>query len=111
MEPIYITHPYEPPSYVYRIFAEDGLLLYIGSTLDLPTRLQRHSYGAKWFPLAHRVELEEFESREAALVAEREAVRRENPAGNAKWTKRHRGGAPAVRDPRLAERGIPDAAR
>ncbi|MEW5810236.1 MAG: GIY-YIG nuclease family protein [Actinomycetota bacterium] len=105
MEPIYITHPYHAPTYVYRIFTEDGLLLYIGSTRNLPNRLEDHRHTA-WFSLAHRVETEAFDTDYAARVAESEAIARENPAANVVGTRRNCGRGASSVDQRLIERGI-----
>lgn len=103
IEPIYITHPFRLPSYVYRIYAEDGLLLYVGSTRNLPNRLEQHSH-AKWFRLAYKVELDEYASEVEARSAERAAIRDECPAANVVWTDRNSGRGASGLDPRIAER-------
>ncbi len=105
---ILITHPFIRPYYVYRVYAEDGLLLYIGSSNDVPLRLENHSRQAHWFPLAYRATLEMFPSRESAVDAERKAVKEEKPVGNGTWTHRHRGQHGASVDPILIARGIPE---
>lgn len=67
---------------LYRFFAGDGKLLYIGITLDVETRWQKHAAEAQWWHLQARSELEWFDSRGAAELAERAAVKAEKPLFN-----------------------------
>lgn len=67
---------------LYRHFADDGGLLYVGISLSWPARTKAHVYGSRWFDQVARVEIERFPTREAALEAEREAIRREKPKFN-----------------------------
>lgn len=102
MEPIFIRHPYTPPAFVYRVYAEDGELLYVGSTGCVQTRLNDHAVQRQpWFPLAHRVEVEQLSTRQAARDVERAAIIAEKPIGNTKNTERDRANRPALVHPRL----------
>lgn len=67
---------------LYRHFADDGSLLYVGISLSWPARTKAHVRGSRWFDQVAKVEIERFPSREAALEAEREAIGRERPKFN-----------------------------
>lgn len=67
---------------LYRHFADDGTLLYVGISLSWPARTKQHSRGSQWFAQVARVEIEHFPTREAAIEAEFEAIKRERPQFN-----------------------------
>lgn len=67
---------------LYRHFADDGRLLYVGISLSWPARTKAHSATSRWFDQVARVEIEQFETRDDALNAEREAIIRERPEFN-----------------------------
>lgn len=67
---------------LYRHFASDGSLLYIGISLSWPERTKAHAQKSRWFDLVARVEIENYPDRDAALKAEREAIQREKPKFN-----------------------------
>lgn len=67
---------------LYRHFAADGSLLYVGISLSWPQRTRSHARHARWFEEVARVEIEHFPTREAALGAEREAIKSEKPRFN-----------------------------
>lgn len=67
---------------LYRHFDADGELLYIGISLSWPVRTKAHAGSSRWFDRVARVEIEQFETREAALDAEREAIKAEKPKFN-----------------------------
>lgn len=67
---------------LYRHFADNGSLLYVGISLSWPARTKAHASGSRWFDQVTKVEIEHFPTREAALDAEREAIKRERPAFN-----------------------------
>lgn len=67
---------------LYRHFGNDGSLLYVGISLSWPSRTKAHAHGSRWFDQVARVEIEQFATREAALEAEREAIKREKPKFN-----------------------------
>ena len=70
------------PTSLYRHFAADGTLLYVGISLSWPARTKAHAHNSRWFERVARVEIEHFATREAALIAEREAIKREKPRFN-----------------------------
>lgn len=70
------------PGYVYRLYSDNGSLLYIGCTWNVARRVRAHkrnsrfghliaSHDAVWYPI-----------RDEALVAEREAIAAERPPFN-----------------------------
>ncbi len=66
--------------WLYRIWAHDDRLVYVGVTRNLQARMRRHreTYGEA----VHRVTYEQHSSREAVLEAERIAIATEHPAFN-----------------------------
>jgi predicted GIY-YIG superfamily endonuclease len=85
---------------LYRFFATDGTLLYVGITADLVRRWQTHSTESGWWHLQARHSVEWYPTRHEAEAAERKAIRAEHPVWNVKHTgaagqyKPHRGLAP-----------------
>lgn len=69
------------PHAVYRLFAEDGALLYVGCTLNPAKRLIGHK-RAPWWGEVHRTELAWFDNRLYALVEETRAIQSEGPRHN-----------------------------
>jgi transcriptional regulator with XRE-family HTH domain len=67
---------------VYRHFAADGTLLYVGASHDPTRRLYEHKCRTDWAGEVARTIVDWFDSREAALEAERKAIRSERPAHN-----------------------------
>lgn len=76
------------PTVLYRFFGFDDSLLYVGITHRLNERLSEHKRAKPWAEVA-RITLEHFDSREAALFAEGEAIRSELPAWNVVHSHRH----------------------
>lgn len=66
--------------HLYRLWAEDDRLLYVGVSTRLRARLRSHR--RKLGDLIHRVTWEEHPDAVAMLAAEREAIREEYPALN-----------------------------
>lgn len=67
---------------LYRHFAGDGTLLYVGISLSWPARTKAHAGGSRWFDQVAKVEIEWFDTREAAIESEREAIKHERPRFN-----------------------------
>ncbi len=67
---------------LYRHFDDAGALLYIGVSLNSINRLSQHQNGSHWFEKIARVEIEQFDSRPAALEAETNAIASEQPLHN-----------------------------
>ena len=67
---------------LYRFFAADDTLLYVGITSSPPQRFKAHKREKEWWSDIARIELEHLESRKALERAEREAIEREKPKHN-----------------------------
>lgn len=84
-----------PPSYfhkphvVYRFFAADGALLYIGATSDLKSRTATHRTKTPWFGEVASVETENHPDRWRATSAERDAIESERPRYNFNHNRGH----------------------
>lgn len=66
--------------HVYRLWAADGRLLYVGSSMALRARLKRHR--DKWGDLIASVTWDEYDDARSMLDAERLAIQSELPALN-----------------------------
>lgn len=66
---------------LYRHFDAAGGLLYVGISKDAGRRISEHS-KSDWFDAVERVEVEFYPTRDAALAAEKTAIRTERPAHN-----------------------------
>lgn len=69
-------------AHLYRHFAEDGTLLYVGVSLSAVQRIGQHRSKAGWFSDIARVGIERFETMEQALKAESLAIKMEKPLHN-----------------------------
>lgn len=76
------------PTDVYRLYDEQGRLLYIGISGNLPQRLMLHSRDKEWWPRVSRAEAEEHPTRRAAFDAEYAAILSEAPLFNTPPKKR-----------------------
>jgi hypothetical protein len=100
------------PHTVYRAFAANGDLLYIGIASDPETRFICHEAFTPWWPDVADTTLEEFASDWEAEVAEKAAILAEVPfhnvSSNHRWHTKWRPAPPsqAARDAidRLGER-------
>lgn len=72
----------EAPTALYRLFDGDGVLLYVGITDGVKARFAQHAATKPWWPEVARKTVEWHPTREAAAVAEAQAIRAENPARN-----------------------------
>jgi hypothetical protein len=70
------------PTALYRFFGADDVLLYVGITKDLGTRLKSHNREKDWFREVSYIRLEHFDSRAEAEQAEILAIRTECPVWN-----------------------------
>lgn len=69
-------------AYVYRVTNSDGVLLYIGSSLDVRGRLLMHRKIAPWWCEGLRVTVQGFDSLAEARQAEAYAIVTEHPRWN-----------------------------
>jgi predicted GIY-YIG superfamily endonuclease len=67
---------------LYRFYNGDDVLLYVGITNDLDTRIRQHTSGKPWWPAVQRRSVEWFESRVEAEGAEIVAIKTEYPLHN-----------------------------
>lgn len=67
---------------LYRHFDRKGKLLYVGISLSAIIRLGSHMVGSSWADEIDTVRVQNFETRELALSAERIAIQREAPKYN-----------------------------
>lgn len=85
---------------LYRAFAADGSLLYVGISFSALERLRQHRSDSAWFPTMHTLTIERFSSRQEALSAEAAAIKREKPLCNVVHNPLNRRTAP-TRRPRV----------
>lgn len=94
---------------LYRLFSNNGELLYVGVTKDLNARLRAHANTQKWWGLVHHsaTGIEWFATPESASRAEQAAIRDEEPVFNVDGRGLARpaeyagkGGRPRSEDPR-----------
>lgn len=76
--------PETRPTCVYRHFDDQGRLLYVGTSIDLPNRTGGHRRSKHWFHEVHKTTEQWFDDHQEALAAERAAIRDEAPAYNVK---------------------------
>lgn len=67
---------------LYRLFDEDGQLLYVGRTNDLRRRFDRHSRAQTWWPTVARSEVETFPDFTSLCAAEKDAIITDRPLHN-----------------------------
>lgn len=72
----------EFPAAVYRLYATDGTLLYVGVTGNLGSRFATHAKNASWWPQVARRTAVSYDTRTEALGAEAIAIRDEFPVHN-----------------------------
>ena len=77
----YWSDMYDQKTCLYRFFAADGRLLYVGISMNFRARLDKHRRRT-WWPEVADQSLEWFPDRESAQRAERRAIHDENPAYN-----------------------------
>ncbi|MGW3808831.1 GIY-YIG nuclease family protein [Micromonospora sp. NPDC005113] len=70
------------PHALYRFFAEDGALLYVGITAALPTRLTNHRDDKPWWTEVARITIAHYLDRDSVLAAELAAIKTEQPRYN-----------------------------
>lgn len=68
--------------YIYRAYAADGRLLYVGQTIYPEQRITQHGYASPWFPEVAEWEFTEVGDWWQMQDAEREAIQTEHPIHN-----------------------------
>ena len=69
-------------AYVYRAFAADGALLYVGSSVRLGDRMRNHYINARWWFVAKRFTFTAYATEAEVRAVEVEAIRQEFPRWN-----------------------------
>jgi excinuclease UvrABC nuclease subunit len=67
---------------LYRWFNDEGVLLYVGISSTLPSRVKQHSKASKWFDEASFMTIEWHENRGMVELAEKLAIKYEAPFYN-----------------------------
>ena len=88
---------------LYRHYNAQGKLLYVGISYNALNRLSRHALSSSWYDQIARIDITHFETREAAIEAEKNAIRSENPLFNIEFSltrtkKTIRPSAPRITD-------------
>jgi hypothetical protein len=73
---------------VYRLFACDGSLLYVGITNNPLRRWTQHATSKDWWPEVDHIALVPFGSARDARIMERQIIRHENPVYNVTHSRR-----------------------
>lgn len=68
--------------WLYRFFNDDGVLLYVGISVNVFSRWKAHAYEKPWMDEVTTFTRKEYPSREAVEAAEIKAIRREKPIYN-----------------------------
>jgi DNA-binding transcriptional regulator YiaG len=88
---------------LYRFYALDGALLYIGVSLNYRSRWKQHAANKTWWPQVERRTIEWHDSYPAALLAATAAIGAERPKYNIRHNGPNRTPAPprpVIREPR-----------
>lgn len=73
---------FNKPTQLYRHYDGDGVLLYVGISLNTIGRLAQHKFESGWFNQIASITITTYQSRKEALDAEAEAIEREAPVFN-----------------------------
>lgn len=74
----------DKPHHLYRHFNKDGVLLYVGISLNAITRLMAHRDNCHWWNEIASITIESFPDRNSVRDAERMAIYNEKPLHNIK---------------------------
>lgn len=72
----------QDPQVLYRMYAADGRLLYIGITANPGARLDAHAHEKGWWVDVVTIQMQHFANRADVEAAEILAIRAENPVYN-----------------------------
>lgn len=67
---------------LYRMWGPMGCLLYIGRTINPPSRLREHQASKDWWDDIEAITLEHFDTLDELIAAESAAIRDEHPVHN-----------------------------
>ncbi|MFD7922504.1 hypothetical protein ACFV3R_25170 [Streptomyces sp. NPDC059740] len=89
-----MTNPYmhaNERTGLYRLFAEDGQLLYLGIAVRPKVRWKQHALDKPWWHLVASKTVEWHDNRASALAAEEAATATEKPLYDMSWRRSRRG--------------------
>lgn len=69
-------------AYVYKFYDKNDLLLYVGCSLDLLTRIAGHQSSSKWFKKVKTIRIETFSDKKTARKKERNLIESLQPKHN-----------------------------
>lgn len=75
-----MAHP--TPTSLYRLYDEEGVLLYVGIAGNPGRRFEQHRGQKPWWHEVSSMSLEHFDTRDEALIAEKDAIVTEHPLYN-----------------------------
>ena len=78
--------PYLLPTALYRAYDTDGVLLYVGVSLNTRKRFKDHKHDSAWWPEVAKTTEEWYPVRDDAQRAEIDAILTENPKYNRRFT-------------------------
>lgn len=73
---------------LYRLYDAGGVLLYIGISYRPEVRFEQHAEQKQWWPQVARRDIQWFDDRPTAAVAEAAAIRIEDPEHNGTYSPR-----------------------
>ena len=76
---------------LYRFYAADGRLLYVGQTADPGKRFAKHSVTHAWWRAVDKITLEHYTTPALVKEAERQAIERDRPYYNSHFNTVERG--------------------
>jgi predicted GIY-YIG superfamily endonuclease len=76
------------PCQLYRLYGDDGKLLYIGIARNAKRRIYQHRGNGTWGHMIVRSEVEDYSTRKEALAKEEALIRAERPPYNKAFTGR-----------------------
>lgn len=68
--------------YVYEVFDGDGALIYIGSSVNVPQRMEGHVTGSWWSPQSKKVKAQVYPDTPTARTEEYRRIREKHPRWN-----------------------------
>lgn len=73
---------------LYRFYDKEEILLYVGKTFNLKTRVANHERGKDWWQYVANMTIEEFSSDKDLIEAEKKAIVEESPIYNVQYNHR-----------------------
>lgn len=83
------AHTATPTFTLYRFYDTHGALLYVGRTINIPARLTNHRRQKTWWPDVADIRLQQLDTHEALVEAERSAIINEHPMHNVVHNRAH----------------------